>query len=324
VTGPFELLFLPSLSRFTVDRREPLRADTERLVQLWPKSRVLVIDTRGRTLVADKGTRIVDRPATEFGDVPPDAAVLLGEQDGVAYWGYPLAESETDVSVPGGRAWQFPELTDEPQWLDLRACGALLDDTWAGLFTSAVAVFAWHRNAQFCARCGSTTTSVKSGWARICDACGHEEYPRTDAAVICLVHDGVGVNGSQVLLARGAGWPEGRYSVLAGFVEAGESLEACVAREIAEEVGVTVGGIRYLGSQPWPFPRSLMVGFAAVGDPAVPLVPADGEIAQAKWVSRETVRQALAEPGSVEDLLLAPGASIAYRMISSWAAAAED
>jgi NAD+ diphosphatase len=127
-----------------------------------------------------------------------------------------------------------------------------------------------------------------------------------------------------VLLARGAGWPEGRYSVLAGFVEAGESLEACVAREIVEEVGVNVTAIRYLGSQPWPFPRSLMVGFTAAADRAERLVPADGEIAQAKWVSREQVRQALAEPGSVEDLLLAPGASIAYRMISSWAEADQD
>ncbi len=124
-----------------------------------------------------------------------------------------------------------------------------------------------------------------------------------------------------MLLARGAGWPEGRYSVLAGFVEAGESLESCVAREIAEEVGVTATAIRYLGSQPWPFPRSLMVGFTAVADPTEPLVPADGEVAQAKWVSRALVRQALAEPGSVDDLLLAPGASIAYRMISSWAEA---
>ncbi|MET1075392.1 MAG: NAD(+) diphosphatase [Umezawaea sp.] len=321
MTGPFELLDLPALSRFTVDRREPLRADLERLAALWPKSRVLVVDKRGRTLVADKGSRLVDQPALEFGDNPPSDAVLLGEQDGVAYWGVPLADDETDVQVSPARAWQFPELTDEPQLLDLRAVGALLDDTGAGLLTSAVAAYARHRKAKFCARCGSPTESVKSGWARVCTKCSHEEYPRTDAAVICLVHDGVGVNGENVLLARGAGWPAGRYSVLAGFVEAGESLEACVAREIAEEVGVTATAIRYLGSQPWPFPRSLMVGFTAVADPSEPLVPADGEIAEAKWVSRELVRQALAEPGSVEDLLLAPGASIAYRMISSWAEA---
>ncbi|MEU7527929.1 NAD(+) diphosphatase [Saccharothrix sp. NPDC042600] len=312
----FELVELPALSRFTVDRREPLRGDTERIAQLWPKARAITVDTHGRTLVADHGTRLVDRPATDFGDGPPDTAVLLGEQDGVAWWAVPTAD-ETDVAAPAGRAWFAPELTAEPQWLDLRAVGALLDDTGAGLFTSAVALFHWHRSASFCAKCGGSTESVKSGWARVCSRCGREEYPRTDAAVICLVHDGA----DRVLLARGEGWPAGRYSVLAGFVEAGESLEACVAREIAEEVGVEVTGIRYLGSQPWPFPRSLMVGFEAVGDPDEPLRPADGEIAQAKWVTRADVRQALAEPGSVPDLLLAPGASIAYRMIQSWAAA---
>ncbi|WP_433268771.1 NAD(+) diphosphatase [Actinosynnema sp. CS-041913] len=312
----FELVELPALSRFTVDRRELLRNDAERLGQLWPKARVITVDTRGRTLVADRASRLVDRPATEFGDGPPDDAVLLGEQDGVAYWAVPLAEDETDVAASSGRAWFAVEPTDEPQWLDLRACGALLDDTGAGLFTSAVALFHWHRSAKFCAVCGGGQESAKSGWARVCSQCGREEYPRTDAAVICLVHDGA----DQVLLARGEGWPEGRYSVLAGFVEAGESLEACVAREIEEEVGVGVSDIRYLGSQPWPFPRSLMVGFQAVADPAEPLRLADGEIAQAKWVSRADVRQALEVSGSVPDLLLTPGASIAYRMIQSWAA----
>lgn len=313
----FELVELPALSRFTVDRREPLRGDERRLAQLWPKSRVITVDAHGRAPVADRGTRLVDHPATDFGDEPPDTAVLLGEQDGVAYWAVPLTEDETDVAAPSGRAWFQAELTDEQQWLDLRAAGALLDDTGAGLFTSAVALFHWHRSAKFCAVCGGPTESIKSGWARVCERCGREEYPRTDAAVICLVHDG----GDRVLLARGAGWPEGRYSVLAGFVEAGESLEACVAREIEEEVGVEVGEIRYLGSQPWPFPRSLMVGFEAVADPTEPLRLADGEIAQAKWVDRADVRRALAEPGSVPDLLLAPGASIAYRMIQSWVAA---
>ncbi|WP_033442705.1 NAD(+) diphosphatase [Saccharothrix sp. NRRL B-16314] len=313
----FELVELPALSRFTVDRQEPLRGDARRIEQLWPKARVITVDAQGRTLVADQASRLVDHPATEFGDGPPDTAVLLGEQDGVAYWAVPLTEDETDVKAPSGRAWSGPDLTDEPQWLDLRACGAMLDDTGAGLFTSAVALFHWHRSAKFCAACGGRTESIKSGWARSCEQCGREEYPRTDAAVICLVHDGA----DQVLLARGEGWPESRYSVLAGFVEAGESLEACVAREIAEEVGVEVGGIRYLGSQPWPFPRSLMVGFEAVGDPTEPLRLAEGEIAQARWVSRADVRQALAEPGSVPDLLLAPGASIAYRMIQSWVAA---
>ena len=144
----------------------------------------------------------------------------------------------------------------------------------------------WHDAARFCARDGSPTQPVHAGWHRVCEAHGHEEYPRTDPAVICLVHDGA----DRVLLARQPVWPEGRFSVLAGFVEAGESLEACVLREIHEEVGVRVRDVRYLGSQAWPFPRSLMVGFQAVADADAPLRPADGEIAEAMWVTRAELR----------------------------------
>ncbi|NKE62098.1 NAD(+) diphosphatase [Lentzea sp. PSKA42] len=312
----FDLVGLPALSRFTIDRSEPLRGDEERLAALWPKARMIVIDTRGRTLVADRGTRVVDRPAVEFGEQPPLNAVLLGEQDGVAYWAVPVP-SEDYEPVPIARAWGPPELTDEPQWLDLRQAGATLDDMSAGLFTTAAALFQWHRLGRFCAKCGAPAVVEKSGWVSVCSGCGREEYPRTDAAVICLVHDGA----DQVLVARGPEWPEGRFSVLAGFVEAGESLEACVAREILEEVGVAVRDIRYLGSQPWPFPRSLMIGFEAVADPSEPLTLADGEIAEAKWVSRADVRKAIEVPGSVAGLGLAGGASIAFRMLQSWAAA---
>ncbi|GAB2866705.1 NAD(+) diphosphatase [Lentzea nigeriaca] len=315
----FDLVGLPALSRFTIDRSEPLRGDSERIAALWPKARMIVVDTRGRTLVAERGTRVVDRPAVEFGEQPPLGSVLLGEQDGVAYFAV-LMPAEEGEQVPVGRSWVAPELTDEPQWLDLRQAGATLDDMSAGLFTTAAALFQWHRLGKFCAKCGSPTGLEKSGWVSVCSGCGREEYPRTDAAVICLVHDGA----DQVLLARGPGWPEGRFSVLAGFVESGESLEACVAREILEEVGVTVRDIRYLGSQPWPFPRSLMIGFEAVADPSEPLVPADGEIAEARWVSRADVRMAIEEPGSVPGLGLAGGASIAFRMLQSWSGAAHS
>jgi NAD+ diphosphatase len=312
----FDLVGLPALSRFVIDRNEPLRGDEEKLAALWPKARVIMIDKRGRTQVTDRGTRLVDRPAPEFGDQPPSNAALLGEQDGVAYFAV-LLPVEEDEQTPVSRSWAMPELTDEPQWLDLRQAGATLDDMSAGLFTTAAALFQWHRLARFCAKCGEPTVLTKTGWVSVCSGCGREEYPRTDAAVICLVHDGA----DQVLLARGPEWPEGRFSVLAGFVESGESLEACVAREILEEVGVGVRDIRYLGSQPWPFPRSLMIGFEAVADPAEPLRLAEGEIAEAKWVSRADVRKAIEVPGSVPGLGLAGGASIAFRMLQSWAAA---
>jgi NAD+ diphosphatase len=134
-----------------------------------------------------------------------------------------------------------------------------------------------------------------------------------------------------VLVARGPQWPRGRFSVLAGFVEAGESLEACVAREVFEEVGVRVRDVHYLGSQPWPFPRSLMIGFEARADRGAPLRPAEREIAEARWVGREEVRAALAAGswadragpvhGEHPDLVLPGPVSIAGQMLASWAAA---
>jgi NAD+ diphosphatase len=165
-----------------------------------------------------------------------------------------------------------------------------------------------------------------AGWHRVCEASGHEEYPRTDPAVICLVHDGGSGDAARVLLARQPVWPEGRYSVLAGFVEAGESLEACVLREIHEEVGVRVHDVSYLGSQAWPFPRSLMIGFSALADPTDQLVLADGEIAEAMWVTRAELRRALdagdwgARQQAERPLLLPGRVSIARSMLESWAA----
>jgi NAD+ diphosphatase len=310
----FQLVAPPRLSRATVVREEPLRVDTARQLAGWPKARVLVVDDKGRTPIRPTGDEyvVVTRPATDFGAEPPAEAVILGEQDGVAYWAVRGQPSLLDGDDPS-------------EWFDLRARGAELDATSAGLMVSAVAVLGWHDTARFCGRCGSPTEPRNSGWLRVCPRCGHEEYPRTDPAIICLVHDG-GIGASaRVLLARQPVWPVGRYSVLAGFVEAGESLEACVTREIGEEVGVTVSQIRYLGSQAWPFPRSLMIGFSAVADPEQPLRPADGEIAEAFWLTRAELREALragdwrTETGA--PLLLPGPVSIARSMLDSWASA---
>ncbi|GAA0538372.1 NADH pyrophosphatase [Saccharopolyspora subtropica] len=294
----FQLDSAPLLSRSTVDRREWLRDAPDGGATLWATGRVLLVDAKGRTPI-DANARLVMHPATDFGERPAPGAVLLGAEDDVSYW---ALRTEHDGAQDG--------------WLDLRTGGGLLNDTDAGLFTCAVGLLGWHDNARYCAVCGAATTRVRAGWARRCTGCDREEYPRTDPAVICLVHDGA----DHVLLARQPIWPKGRFSVLAGFVEVGESLEACVRREVAEEVGVQVRDIRYLGSQPWPFPRSLMLGFAAVADRSAPLVPADGEIEEARWVHRDTVLAALrSDGGEIEGLRLPPGVSIAYRMIRGWA-----
>lgn len=315
----FQLAAVPRLSRSTVDREEPARADAPRLAKLWAPGRLILVDRKGRTPVSADLSELSTKPTT--GDLPPDA-MLLGELDGVGYWAQLTTEELQEGVQSPERSWGLPgaQSTDGEIWHDLRMTGALLSDTAAGLFTTAVALTSWHHRARFCANCGSPVERINAGWATHCTGCGREEYPRTDPAVICLVHDGIGENGSKVLLARQPVWPPSRFSVLAGFVEAGESLEACVAREIREEVGIEVRDIRYLGSQPWPFPRSIMVGFtAAATDPDAPLIPADGEIEEAHWIPREEVLTTLAEE---QPTLKLPGeTSIAYQMIKGWAQA---
>jgi NAD+ diphosphatase len=313
----FDLLGPPVLSRSAVLRDEPLRKDVARQCAGWRTARLVVVDAAGRVPVdwhgrppegpwgmdTDGTAHLVTRPTT--GDEPPADAVLLGEADGTAYW----AVRDATELVPG---------EDPVDRADLRTAGAALDDLGAGLLTTAVAILNWHDAAGFCGRDGSPMHPEAAGWHRVCEAHGHEDYPRTDPAIICLVHDGA----DRVLLARQPVWPEGRFSVLAGFVEAGESLEACVLREIHEEVGVPVRDVAYLGSQAWPFPRSLMVGFQAVADADAPLRPAEGEIAEARWVTRAELREALADGdwAGAEGVLRLPGrVSIARAMLEAWA-----
>jgi NAD+ diphosphatase len=208
----------------------------------------------------------------------------------------------------------------ETEVLDLRRAGQIFDDVSAQLVATATALLNWHDNARFSAVDGAPTKSIKAGWARVNATNGHEEFPRIDPAVICLVHDGH----DRAVLARQTVWPERLFSLLAGFVEAGESFEGCVVREIAEEVGLTVTDVSYLGSQPWPFPRSLMVGFHALGDPEQEFSFNDGEIAEAAWFTRAEVREALEHGDWSSDSpsrLLLPGSiSIAREIIESWAA----
>lgn len=289
---------VPLLSRTVLDRAEELRSDTDALRAGWATARVLRVSARGQVRV--DGTDLVLVPATSLANEPVPGAVFLGRRDGTHLW-----------------ALRTPTLTGELG--DLRLFGQHLDDVGAALVTTAIAVLNWHDAAGFSAVDGAATAPTVAGWSRHSTSTGHEEFPRTDPAIITLVHDG----GERVLLARNHTWPERRFSVLAGFVEAGESLEACVAREIAEEVGVVVHDIRYLGSQPWPFPRSVMIGFSAVADPAAPLVFSDGEIAEARWFSRDEVRTALSSgdwTSGVDAPLLVPGSiSIARGMLEAWA-----
>jgi len=260
----------PLLSRAGYDRASHRRADTDWLAQAWTKSRVLVISPKSATPVegdADGVPRLAFREPSSIDEGTPRR--FLGILDSVPYF-TATVEREGD------------------DWLTLRDLGPTVDDLAAGLLTSAIALEQWHQRHTHCPLCGTPTVESNSGWTRTCPADASEHYPRTDPAVIMLIHDG----GDLALLGRGVQWGPGRYSTLAGFVEPGESLEAAVAREVFEEVGVHVNHVRYVASQPWPFPASLMLGFSARldGDPTIELDPI--EMAEAGWFTRSEVQQA--------------------------------
>jgi NAD+ diphosphatase len=304
----FELRDVPVLSRVGTDRADQLRTDVDAATAGWAEAALLRVDSRNQVLVANG--RVVLGDAAELAGKPTPAAVFLGRIEGGRHvW-----------AIRG--ALQAPDDPDVlTEVVNLRSLGPIFDDTSSQLVSSAIALLNWHDSARFSAVDGSPTKPARGGWSRVNPVTGHEEFPRIDPAVICLVHDG----GDRAVLARQAVWPERMFSLLAGFVEAGESFEVCVAREIREEIGLHVHNVRYLGSQPWPFPRSLMVGFHALGDPDEDFSFNDGEITEAAWFTRDEVRAAL-EAGdwssSSESKLLLPGSiSIARVIIESWAAA---
>lgn len=301
----FRLRHVPVLSRVGADRADQLRTDLDAAVTGWPGAVLLRVDGRNQVVVADG--RLLLEPAADFAEAPPADAVFLGRlADGRHVWAVraPLAAPPEGADA----AVVDPRRTSHP-----------FDDVGAQLVASALALLNWHDRARFSPVDGSPTRSVRSGWARRNPLTGDEEFPRIDPAVICLVHDGA----DRAVLARQKAWPPRLFSILAGFVEAGESFETCVVREIAEEIGLTVRDVTYLGSQPWPFPRSLMVGFHAIGDPEEPFVFRDGEIAEAAWFTRDEIRAALAEgdwSSRSDSPLLLPGTiSIAREIIESWA-----
>ncbi len=301
----FRLRNVPLLSRVGADRADHLRTDIDAAIAGWADAAVLRIDNRNQVMVADG--RVLLGAAAKLGDKPPVDAVFLGRlPDGRHVWGARAALEAADDGAG--------------EVSDLRRGGQTLDDVSAQLVASALALLNWHEHARYSAVDGSPTKAVKAGWSRVNPLTGHEEFPRIDPAIIVLIHDGH----DRAVLARQTVWPQRLFSLLAGFVEAGESFESCVVREVAEEVGLTVTDVEYLGSQPWPFPRSLMVGFHAIGDPEQEFIFHDGEIAEAAWFTRAEVRAALQHGDWSSDSssrLLLPGSiSIAREIIESWAA----
>ena len=183
----------------------------------------------------------------------------------------------------------------------------------AATFAAARSVLDWHARHRFCANCGSATGVFRAGWGRKCPTCRTEHFPRTDPVVIMLAeHEG------RALLGRQAAWPQGRYSALAGFLEPGESIEEAVSREIGEEAGVRVGRVRYVASQPWPFPCQLMIACVAEAESDAVTLDAN-ELEDAIWVTRDEARAVLA--GEDGPFLAPPPYAIAYTLLAEWVAA---
>ncbi|MEU0571715.1 NAD(+) diphosphatase [Nonomuraea sp. NPDC005983] len=301
------------LARGTIDRSSALRADNGWLERAWndPATRVLLIDD-GRTLVRRVGDE-VGAVLFTTAETPPGERYLLGVDDGVAYFAVAASLPGVPAGDVNGRVTIPMSVGDTPEGevvaAGLRQVGGLLGDRDAGLLVYAVALEAWHTTHEYCPRCGARTDVQAGGHIRVCPRDGSQHFPRVDPAVIMLVRD----DDDRCLLARGPQWPQRSLSILAGFVEPGESLEHAVVREVAEEVGVAVVSPRYLGSQPWPFPRSLMLGFFARAVTTT-LTPDAEEIAEARWFSRAELAEAL-RSGEVR---LPSPVSIARRLIETW------
>jgi NAD+ diphosphatase len=272
-----------------LDRVDQHRSRDDWVAGLWraEDAKLLKLDNRSRFTTNSGGSALrLTKPFVEYDN---QRHLLLGLVDGAPIF---AVEALTEGEVH-----------------DFREVGALLSDTERDIAAAASALTQWHRAEPRCPLCGDQSRMINGGFARHCLTCGHDHFPRTDPAVIVAVLDGR----DRILLGRQASWPERRVSILAGFVEAGESLEQAIHREIAEEVDVSLSAVRYFGSQPWPFPRSLMLGFAARASSTDICVDGD-EIESAAWYTRDEVRSQV-ESG---ELGLPGESSIAFRLIHSW------
>jgi len=280
-----------------LDRAEHLREDHDALRAQWPRARLLVLDDAGD--VHFHGDE--DLPEFLLGQAlasVPGEASFLGLDEGGAWFALPLAALlSAGLAEPPARR------------LDLRSAAVRWPALPASVFAQARALLHWQQRNRFCGVCGEPLLLVRGGFAARCARCAIEHYPRTDPAIIVAVSDG-----ERLLLGRQAAWPAGRWSVLAGFLEPGESLEQTVVREVMEEAGVRVRDCQYLASQPWPFPSALMLGFRASADPQPVAVGA--ELEDARWFSAAELRELVASG----EMKLSPRLSISRWLIDDWMA----
>lgn len=289
--------------RASFDRAAELRVEAGVIERLRAddSTRVIAVrDGRARIAGADLDEpRLLRVAPSEIGEA---TWALLGRDAGgiVVLLAVLTPESDTVDTTP------------DETWLGLRDLGARLGDEDSELLIEALALGGWLRDAPFCPRCGGGTELRQAGWSRHCLVCSREHFPRTDPAVIVAVES---ADGERLLLGANANWGGRMYSCFAGFTEAGESLETTVQRELAEEAGVRLASLHYVSSQPWPFPRSLMLGFRAVALDETEVRPDGEEIIDVRWFTRDEIGTALAGEGPVG----LPGpASIARALITAW------
>jgi NAD+ diphosphatase len=297
-------LELPPLARSTLDRASQLRTDQVWLDEAWGRAKVLVVYDSKAMVVGDHLVLVNSDQA------PEGERLFLGvDPEGTPHFAVvaPLPPTRADDLVrPYG----------------IRDVGHILSSFEAGLLMTAVAMANWHSRHLFSPVTGQPTTVRNGGWVRATDD-GAEMWPRTDPAVIVLVHDDMPGEEGMCLLGSNAAWSRGRvgdlprYSCLAGFVEPGESAEQTLVREVAEEVGVHVSNLAYVASQPWPYPGSLMLGFHAIADPDEQLNPDPTEIADARWFTRAEIRAAATGNPDVWFGIAMPS-SIAHYLIMKW------
>jgi len=278
-----------------IDRLAGMRANRRSLVDAFthPDTGFLPV-WRDRCLVDDDRPVILMISQLLMLSDDPEKAIFLGEFENRFVFAVPFESHEKNPLAAHG------------EFLGLRDLTAMVSETDAALLAYAKAMVGWRKQHRFCGLCGSARRSSDGGFVMACEneTCGDRSFPRLDPAVIVLVHDR-----DRCLLGRQPHWPEGLFSTIAGFVEPGESLEDAIRREVREETNIRVGQCAYLASQPWPYPAALMIGYHAEAQTS-DIRLNDGELAEAKWLSREDIRT-----GAV---VLPPRFSIAYRLIDTW------
>ncbi len=290
------------LARSVIDRASHLRTDAAQMESLWSQSKVILI-VKDRVHASD--SELIFHRADEFTGAGERYFLGRNSETQESYFAWHTDEEVNGPSLPG----DLGKLGDE-ELRTLRQIGAELSDEEAGLVVHAIALSYWHSSHPRCSRCGAATKSDLGGSVRVCEVDGSQHHPRTDPAVIVLVKD----EDDRLLLGRQNSWAPGRFSNFAGFVEPGESFEQCVVREVEEESGLVVHSVHYLGSQPWPFPASIMIAYEAMTSD-VSTGKADGEeIVEIKWFTRQSMKAAV----NSGEISLPPRISVSRRMIEYW------